>query len=118
MNSYEFDDKFLNIIKAKIEELKNTNLEEKEKKYIINEINELIDKANSWIDIERTTLDDKQEELEEELCDIEDERGQLKSLTNFLNEEIEEFKKITTIYKCNNTIDMFEGGVKQWTTTI
>ena len=32
MNSYEFDDKFLNIIKAKIEELKNTNLAEKEKK--------------------------------------------------------------------------------------
>jgi chromosome segregation ATPase len=109
MNTYEFDDNFLTIIKAKIEELKNTSLEEKEKKDKINEINELVDKANSWIEIERTTLDDKQEELEEELCDIQDERGQLKSLTNFLNEEIEEFKKITNIYKCNNTIDMFEG---------
>ena len=109
MNTYEFDDNFLTIIKEKVEELKNTNLEEKEKKYIINEINELIDKANSWIEVEGAILNDKKEELEEELCDIEDERGQLKSLTNFLNEEIEEFKKITTIYKCNNTIDMFEG---------
>jgi len=109
MNTYEFDDNFLTIIKEKVEELKNTNLEEKEKKYIINEINELIDKANSWIEVEGATLNDKKEELEEELCDLEDERGQLKSLTNFLNEEIEEFKKITTIYKCNNTIDMFEG---------
>jgi hypothetical protein len=108
MNTYEFDDEFLNDIKAKVEELKNTNLEEKEKKYIINEINELIDKANSWIEVEGATLNDKKEELEEELCDLEDERGQLKSLTNFLNEEIEEFKKITTIYKCNLTIDMFE----------
>jgi|LakMenE01Jun11ns_1017448.scaffolds.fasta_scaffold8657571_1 hypothetical protein len=109
MNTYEFDDNFLTIIKEKVEELKNTNLEEKEKKYIINEINELIDKANSWIEVEGAILNDKKEELEEELCDLEDERGQLKSLTNFLNEEIEEFKKITTIYKCNNTIDMFEG---------
>ena len=102
MNTYEFDDNFLTIIKEKVEELKNTNLEEKEKKDIINEVNELVVKANSWIDIERTTLDDKQEELEEE-------RDELKCLTNFLNEEIEEFKKLTTIYKCNNTIDMFEG---------
>ena len=102
MNTYEFDDNFLTIIKVKIEELKNTNLEEKEKKILIHEINELIDKANSWIEIEGTTLDDKQEELEEE-------RDDLKCLTNFLNEEIEEFKKLTTIYKCNNTIDMFEG---------
>ena len=34
MNTYEFDDNFLTIIKEKVEELKNTNLEEKEKKYI------------------------------------------------------------------------------------
>jgi ElaB/YqjD/DUF883 family membrane-anchored ribosome-binding protein len=108
MNTYEFDDNFLTIIKEKVEELKNTNLEEKEKKYIINEINELIDKANSWIEVEGATLNDKKEELEEELCDLEDERGQLKSLTNFLNEEIEEFKKLTDSYKCNLTIDMFE----------
>jgi hypothetical protein len=108
MNINEFEDKFLNYIKAKVEELKNPGLEEKEKKILINEINELADKANNWIEIERTTLDDKQSELEEELCDLEDERGQLKSLTNFLNEEIKELKKITN-YKCNNTIDMFEG---------
>jgi predicted glycoside hydrolase/deacetylase ChbG (UPF0249 family) len=109
MNNYEFNDKFLNCIKEKMEELKNTNLEEKEKKILIHEINELVDKANSWIEIEITTLDDKKEELEEEQCELEEERYELKCLTNFLNEEIEEFKKLTTIYKCNNTIDMFEG---------
>jgi hypothetical protein len=95
MNTYEFDDEFLNDIKAKVEELKNTNLEEKEKKDIINEVNELVDKANDWIDSEQTMLDEEQDELN---C-----------LTESLNEKVEEFKKITTIYKCNNTIDMFEG---------
>jgi hypothetical protein len=94
MNTYEFDDKFLNIIKAKIEELKNTNLEEKEKKYIINEINELVVRANDWIDVEQIELDEEQ--------------GELNLSKESLYEETEELKKITTIYKCNNTIDMFE----------
>ncbi len=94
MNTYEFDDKFLNIIKAKIEELKNTNLAEKEKKDIINEINELVVKANDWIEIEQIELDEEQ--------------GELNLSKESLYEEIKELKKITTIYKCNLTIDMFE----------
>jgi hypothetical protein len=102
MNTYEFDDNFLTIIKEKVEELKNTSLAEKEKKDIINGVNELVDKANSWIEIERTRLEDEKEELEEE-------QEELESLAKVLLKEIEELKNITAIYKCNNTIDMFEG---------